>query len=188
MRSTNVFICTLVAMILMLTEGCGNGTEDREPEHDEASEDVSASGISRNGYDLVWAFDEDDITFTMSAPSTGWVAVGFDPSAAMLDADIIIGYVEDGDVFLSDQWGDGYTSHRPDLELGGSDDAALVSGSESEGVTEISFSRPLSTDDEFDHQLRPGGVHTFLLAYGPGDADGFTGKHSWVETVEVMLE
>ncbi len=188
MRSTTVFVCALSLMTLMLAEGCGSGTEDREPEHDEASGDESAAGISRDGYTLVWEFDEEDITFTMSAPTTGWVAVGFDPSAAMLDADIIIGYVEDGDVFLSDQWGDGYTSHRPDIELGGSDDAALVSGSEGEGVTEISFSRPMSTGDGFDHQLRPGGTHTFLLAYGPGDADGFAGKHSWVTTVEVILE
>lgn len=178
----------LTGMTLIITGGCGSGTEDREPEQAEASDGVSSAGISRNGFGLVWELSEDDITFTMSAPTTGWVAVGFDPSAAMLDADIIIGYVEEGEVFVSDQWGDGYTSHRPDIELGGEDDVTSISGSENEGVTEISFSRPLSTGDEFDHQLRPGGTHAFLLAYGPDGADGFTEKHSWVETVEAVLE
>lgn len=188
MRSTNAAICFLTAIALMLSEGCGGGAEDREPELDETSGNVSAAGISRDGYTLAWEFDGDDVAFTMSAPTTGWVAVGFDPSAAMLDADMIIGYVEEGEVFITDQWGDGYTSHRPDIELGGSDEVIPVSGSESEGVSEITFRRPLSTGDRFDHQLIPGGTHTFLLAYGPGDADGFTGKHSWVKTVEAILE
>lgn len=42
---------------------------------------------------MSWTWKESAIELTVSAPTTGWVSVGFDATSAMKDADIIIGYV-----------------------------------------------------------------------------------------------
>jgi hypothetical protein len=106
----------------------------------------------------------------------------------MLDGDIVIGYVKDGETFVSDQWGDGYTSHSADTELGGTSDIIASSGSESDEVTTITFTRPVSTPDDFDHDLVQGTSHKVLLAYGPDGADDFAGHHEWVKSFQVNLD
>lgn len=177
-----------VLAFLAASQGCGGDA----PETGEAAEDtspagMSASGIESEGVSLKWETAGDSITFTLSAPTTGWVAVGFDGESAMLNSDMVIGYVEGGNVSISDHWGDGYTSHRPDTELGGTPDIVLKEGSELEGVTSITFTRPISPVDEFDSRLLPGTTHRVILAYGPEGADDFTGHHSWVKTFQAEM-
>jgi hypothetical protein len=129
--------------------------------------------------------DGTDLTIGITAPTTGWVAVGFDPSAAMKDANIIIGYVEGGEVFIRDDWGSGHTTHEPDTEMGGTDDVTVVSGSESDGVTSLTFTIPLDSGTPGDKAVAPGNTYDILLAYGPDGADDFEGYHRWAEVIEI---
>ncbi len=144
--------------------------------------------ITVDGFTLRWATVEgNNLAVQLNGPTTGWVAVGFEPTAAMKDADIIIGYVEDGTLFLRDDFGDGHISHSPDTELGGTDDVTGISGTEEGQITSISFSIPLDSGDGYDRQLTPGSTVKVILAYGPDGADDFEGYHAWAETVEVEL-
>jgi hypothetical protein len=128
------------------------------------------------------------LTVSMVAPTTGWVAVGFDPTAAMKDANLIIGYVtagDDGELFIRDDWGNGHTSHVADVDEGGSSDVTNAEGSEVDGITTVSFSIPLDSGDEFDVPLNTGEEHKVLFAYGHDNADDFTSYHSWAKLLEV---
>lgn len=136
---------------------------------------------------LAWELGGGSLSVTVTAPTDGWVAVGFEPSMAMKDANILIGYVSGGEVQLRDDWGDGPTSHKPDADLGGTSDVTDVSGSESDGATTLSFTIPLDSGDAFDRVLAPGTTVKILLAYGREGADDFEGYHAWAETVEVDL-
>ena len=138
--------------------------------------------------EFTWSTEGDLLEMSITAPTTGWVAVGFDPSTAMKDGDIIIGYIENGDIFLRDDFGDGYTSHSSDEDLGGTDDVNIISGEEVAGKTQISFSIPLGSNDEFDKFLESGETFKVMLAYGPDDADNYNGYHSWVETFEITID
>ncbi len=143
---------------------------------------------TKEDVEFTWSTEGDLLEMSIAAPTTGWVAVGFEPEAAMKNADIIIGYIENGEIFLRDDFGDGYTSHSSDESLGGSDDVSIISGEEDAGITQISFSIPLGSDDEFDKFLESGGTFKVLLAYGSDDADDYNGMHSWVETFEITID
>ncbi|HPF33332.1 MAG TPA: DOMON domain-containing protein, partial [Candidatus Sabulitectum sp.] len=50
--------------------------------------------ITVDGFTLRWATVEgNNLAVQLNGPTTGWVAVGFDPTQMMLNANIIIGYV-----------------------------------------------------------------------------------------------
>lgn len=173
----------LVPLIVMLVLGCGSGASaDAVVEQSEQGKTITV-----DDFEMSWVISGNQMEITMTAPTTGWVSVGFDPSAAMKDADIIIGYVDDGDVHLRDDWGDGHISHRPDTYLGGTDDATAVFGSEEDGVTSITFRIPMDSGDQYDKVLMEGVTVKVILAYGPDGDDSFTGFHSWAKTVELEL-
>ena len=49
--------------------------------------------------------DEENLNIQVTAQTTGWVAVGFDPSSKIKDANILIGYVAADGAFLRDDFG-----------------------------------------------------------------------------------
>ncbi len=175
----------LICTVLIL--GCGSEASGEESGGQPETEGNTNSSLSIDEFQIIWSVRESNLDITASAPTTGWIAIGFEPSAAMKDADILIGYVSGGEVFIRDDWGDNYTSHKPDIDLGGTDDVTIISGNEENGFTEIIFTIPLSSGDQYDHALEAGGTYTVILAYGSNDADDFEGHHEWVETVEIEL-
>ena len=60
---------------------------------------------------LRWKVVGPQLEVQVSAPTEGWVAVGFDPTRMMQDANFIVGYVQDGRVQIRDDYGSWLTSH-----------------------------------------------------------------------------
>jgi hypothetical protein len=119
------------------------------------------------GMTLQWRVQGDTAEFIVTSPEQGWVGVGFDPVTTMRGADIIIGYVEsDGTVVIEDHYGHQLTAHRPDTDLGGTDDVEVIGGERTGDGTKLHFRRPLDSGDEYDNPLVPGGTHKIMLAYG----------------------
>ena len=143
--------------------------------------------VAAQDVELEWKVDGEKIVFVMSAPTTGWVAVGFDPDRAMKGADMIFGFVEGGEAEISDHYGDGLFSHKADTALGGSKDVRLIEGSEENGRTTLRFSVPIDSGDQFDRSLTPGEIHTVLFAYGPDGEDNFSAKHAFRSSAEFEL-
>jgi hypothetical protein len=104
------------------------------------------------------------------------VAVGFDPSSGMEDANFIVGYVDGDDIMVRDDFGTWFSSHDSDEKLGGRSDVEGISGEESAGRTRIAFTIPLDSGDQYDRVLEKGSEYTVLLAYGKQDS--FTAAHS----------
>ncbi len=146
------------------------------------------SSASVAGVTLQWKADGDEISVQVSAPTTGWVAVGFDPSKQKADASIIIGYVAEGEVFLRDDFGISNTRHGADVDNGGVDNLSNVAGSEIDGVTTISFTMPLDSGDALDKPLVPGSTSEVLMAHGPDGADNFATYHGRGNRGSVMIE
>jgi hypothetical protein len=159
------------------------GTAEVSPEQTEDG----FTKVEAKEMEFRWKVDGQQIDFVVSAPTTGWVAVGFDPSTAMKDAQMIFGFVENGTVQIRDHFGDGAFSHKADTALGGSDDVRSPGGSEENGNTTLSFSIPIDSGDQYDVPLKPGTEHTVLFAYGPDGEDNFTAKHSFRVKVDLTL-
>jgi hypothetical protein len=133
-----------------------------------------------------WSVNADSLAVRLSAPTTGWVAVGFNPTEMMKDANIIIGYVKDGKAELSDDFGSGPTVHMPDDKRGGASNLTLVGGSEAGNSTTLEFSIPLNSGDANDGVISPTVDTKVMLAYGP-DRDSFKMKHQFAKTITVNL-
>ena len=142
-----------------------------------------------DGIEFQWRVENDGATLhvILSAPTTGWVAVGFNPSVMMKDANFIIGYVEDGTGYIRDDFGTGATTHEADTVLGGTSDVTLIDAGESGNRTEIDFSIPMSSGDQYDGVLSQGETYVILLAYGPSGGDDFTSAHQFVRAVSLEL-
>lgn len=142
--------------------------------------------IEQKGTTFAWKIDGDTLHAKVSAKTKGWVAVGFNPSKKMQDANFILGYVKDGEVTVVDHFGDKATSHSSDEELGGTSDVTVVGGSEEGGVTTIEFTIPMDSGDKYDSVLSKDGDTVVLFAYGP-DRDSFKPRHKNRAEVTVNL-
>ncbi len=132
-----------------------------------------------------WVFKAETIEFTMRAPTTGWISLGFNPTRRMKDADYILAYVENGKIFISDEYGTGTTSHTSDLSLGGKESAKAISFVEEPRRTTITFSLPLNSADQYDTVFREGEKCKVLAAYGT--SKDFSARHRKREATEITL-
>ena len=133
-----------------------------------------------------WEIKGDTLEATMTAPTTSWVGVGFNPSRAMKDANYVLGYVKDGKPKVTDHFGKGLRQHAKDTKLGGKTNVTLISGEETATGTTITFAIPLDSGDAKDTKLDPAKPTVLLMAYGSG-RDTFRSKHSWRGQVRVNL-
>ena len=167
-----VWIALIAAGLLALTcnnadDGNGGSTPVDPDPGDNGYTTVSAAGVTFS-YKIVG----DSLECVLSAATTGWVSVGFDPSSRMKDANFIIGYVSGGTATVRDDWGTASTSHAADTGLGGSSDVTVISGTETGGTTEITFRIPLNSGDQYDKPLSAGNTYRVILARGSSDSYG----------------
>jgi hypothetical protein len=135
---------------------------------------------------FAWKVDGSLLHVKLSAPTKGWVGIGFNPSKEMKDAKYVVGYVQDGKAMISDEFGTSETKHDAVENLGGKSDVTLVSGTEEAGMTTIEFTLPLISTDTKGGKIDPVAETVVLLAYGP-DNDSFKLKHKYRTKINVNL-
>ena len=145
-----------------------------------ASEYSSEKSFFSGEFSIYWELVNSSIYFGLSAKTTGWIAIGINPSTGMLNADLIYGWVEASgsvvifDAFSRTQAGD---DHPEDTDMGGTYDILDYNGTESDGVTTIEFSRLLSTGDTTADQVINENSQLDII-WGMGNADSFTDQHT----------
>ena len=160
-----VFFAALVALLVPV------GLSAQSVEAEFSSERVA-------GVDVSYRVVGENLEVLLEAGTTGWIAVGFDPVMHMAGANMIIGYVEEGELFIADDYGTAAYGHDRDTNIGGSDDIIESEGSEAGGRTRIRFVIPLDSGDDKDKPLLPGEEYTVLVAHGRDGADNFSGYHA----------
>lgn len=113
-----------------------------------------------------WLLSGKIIHVKLRAETSGWVAVGFNPTDRMKDANFIMGFVKDGKVEVSNQHGISPNLHRNNTELGGRNFISNPTGVLKDNMTEVTFEYPLSTGDMLDRPITADGDTGVLLAYG----------------------
>ena len=125
--------------------------------------------------EIFWSNDEKYLYMALRGKTLGYVSIGIQPGSTMKDADIILGYVQDGKVEIFDQYSTGnFGPHPSDEELGGTNDILHYTGKEEEGYTVIEFIRLLKTEDKYDQELKSG-KNKIIWAYS--NQDSTKGKH-----------
>ncbi|XP_052261346.1 DBH-like monooxygenase protein 1 [Dreissena polymorpha] len=96
---------------------------------------------------LGWSTNATDIDIEITARTTGYVGLGLSPTGTMTPADMVIGWIADGQMYL----GDYYTregDRTPYIDV--SQDWIVQAGNEVNGTTVLRFSRKLRTCDVND--------------------------------------
>jgi len=173
----------LIPLLFLL--GCNTVSEEVMGPGTTPPDSLGFQTVTSSGITLEFKLDSDNLHCKLSAATSGWVAVGFNPSQQMKDANFIIGYVEGGNGFIRDDFGVSNTVHESDLSLGGSDDITLLSSSEAGGTTKLEFLMPLNSGDSYDRTMEVGQNYPLILA--KGSSDDFTGYHSAVGMANINL-
>ncbi|MDD5225236.1 MAG: DOMON domain-containing protein [bacterium] len=140
---------------------------------------------------LKWKVSGANLDLKVSAPTTGWVAVGFPPSNTALmeqGTNLIIGYVQNGVVAIEDDYVNIPHFHQSDVALGGADNVTNKTGTQSGGSTEIGFTIPLNSGDAYDVPLATGVTTTVLLAHALDGTTDFVTHHAVRTSVQITLQ
>ncbi len=186
-----VLFVFFASLFINATDGAKEPVKDSPA--DSAGEAKSSSDKEYNLYEaegnikFYWRVSGENLDIKIQAPAKGWVAVGFNPTNKMKDANFVIGYVldKDGSVVISDHWGIRIFGHRPDTQFKGKDNIMNPKGVQNDQYTEISCSIPLDSGDPYDGKPL-GGKTKLILAYS--DKDNTTSKHKFVTTGEINIE
>ncbi len=136
--------------------------------------------------EFAWKVDGPELRIKLTAPTTGWLGIGFNPSKEMKDAKFVLGYVKDGNTIISDEFGTGEIKHERVEKLGGKSDITLVGGEEKGGTTTIEFTIPLASKDTIGGRIDPTGETVVLLAYGLNH-DTSKLKHKFRTSININL-
>ena len=153
----------IVSIWLSLTLVCGAALEAHTPMADNPEQTVSANGMT-----LSWAFEKDRLICHVSAPTHGWVAVGFNPREGLAGTNLIMATVRQGKVDIADRYVLKPGDHRSVTSLGGQSKVIALQGREGAGVTDITFELTI-TEDAWHHTLKEGSTVHLLLAYSQAD-------------------
>ncbi len=170
----------VVASVMAFFSACTAAAPPQQTDNGAGYSQITALSIT-----LQWRVLGTDLEVIVSAPTTGWVAVGFNPSSRMKDANIILAKVENGAPVARDDFGIALTQHASDESSGGVNDVTNLSGTESAGQTEMTYTIPLDSGDQYDRALVPGTSYKVLLSYSTSDS--FEQKHTVRTSVTITL-
>jgi hypothetical protein len=122
-----------------------------------------------HGMTFQWRFSKDHLQCKATAPTDGWVAIGFNTKDELSGTNLIMGAVEQDYVTIDDRFIIKPGDHKSIIELGGSEALVQRAGVEVNGKTSISFSIPLSVNDKFHHNLVEGKEYYVLMAFSQED-------------------
>lgn len=127
-------------------------------------------------YEIHWRSDDQYVYMGIKAKTSGFVAMAVQPGSRMKDADMVFGFVKNGETTVYDLFSTGdFGPHSSDTELGGTNDILEFAGSEQGGFTIIEFKRKLVTGDAYDNPLSKGANK---IIWSCGSTDELNLKHT----------
>ncbi|MEP2670879.1 MAG: DOMON domain-containing protein [Cyclobacteriaceae bacterium] len=133
----------------------------------------------RNGMVFEWKIEGTKLRCKMQAPTTGWVAIGFNTHANLPGTNLIMGAVEQEFYRIDDRYIVAPGNHKSMIQMGVEDQITLKNGSEQQGKTVLEFVIPLQSKDNYHIQLYEGSEYYLLMAFS---ADDDFNHHSMMRT------
>ena len=132
-----------------------------------ADQSLNLMALDGGNYRLSWTVTDNVIKIEVSAKTLGWVAIGFEPTKQMKDADMILGYYDPTGSQVIDAFSTGPIGPHPDdVSLGGTNDIMASSVTQRNGWTTLVFERKLATGDKFDRNIAADKPIQVIWSYG----------------------
>jgi DOMON domain len=162
-----IFIKSLIAIIGLLS--CQNTAVNHTQKNSEMVQLKDPKRIDVNGMTVEWTYGKDRVFFTISAPTEGWIVLGFNEKDDIIGTNLIFGRVQSGKIEVADHFTIAAGNHKPTEKLGGTAVFADVSGEEKSGNTTIRFSMPTKALDAYHFDLTEGSEKWFICAFSAED-------------------
>jgi len=125
--------------------------------------------ISKKGMGVQWYFKNSRIFFTMSAPTNGWVTVGFNTTEKMTNAYLLMGRVVEHKAEVVEHYTIAAGNYKPIKALNGEIQVQNVSGYQKADTSVFQFSLPIEAVGKYQKNLSPGSKYIMTLAYSQED-------------------
>ncbi|MEL6306126.1 MAG: DOMON domain-containing protein, partial [Bacteroidota bacterium] len=129
-----------------------------------AQQSVEASGIT-----FQYEVKGDSIHAVLSAPTEGWVGVGFNSKNSIVGSDLLLFNIRSKKVTGTDLFVKSAGNPVQDSGNGGKNTAVIHGGTQESGYTKIQFSIPLDSNDPNDFVHVLGQKYWLILAYSVSD-------------------
>lgn len=128
-----------------------------------------SSSITVRDMDVRWTEEADCWSFELSAPTTGWIALGFNTKNDIVQTNLIMTAVKEGTISSEDFYVLDFGNPQPVANLGGEIAVRDVEGEEKNGRTTVRFSIPKKANDQYHYDLKAGDEIWFICAYSRAD-------------------
>lgn len=125
--------------------------------------------VARHGMQVTWRHRGDRVHFTVSAPTSGWVGIGFNERDDVVGAHLILTHVLAGRAAAVEYSVLAAGDYRPITSLGGSSGIADIAGDERNGVTTVHFSLPQVALGTRQRALSPDRAYFMIMAFSAED-------------------
>ena len=125
--------------------------------------------VERNGMLVSWEEKGEWLEVEVSAPTQGWLAIGFNTEDGLEGTNLIMVAVRGKEVQLSDRYILKAGDHRALSDLGVGERLEILSGEENASGSRISFRIPKLSQDNYHKSLLPGSSFYMLMAYSRED-------------------
>lgn len=125
--------------------------------------------VTKNGLKVGWKHEGENIHFSMSAPTDGWIAIGFNTGTGMTGAYLLMGRVVNGKAEVVEHYTSSPGEYKSIIDLGEKAQVTEVSGKENGRSTQISFSLPAKAVNNYQRDLLPNSNYTLIMAYSLED-------------------
>ncbi len=134
-----------------------------------ADEELLMKSVQKNGVTVTWEHQNSRIFFEMTAPTDGWVAIGFNTSQDITGNYLLMGQVVDGKPKVTEHYTLSPGYYEPFSAMKVAESVTDVEGTEVKGKTTLKFSVPVVPANSYAKRLDEGTSYVLLLAYSQED-------------------
>lgn len=125
--------------------------------------------VSKNEMKISWHYENDRIFFEMSAPTNGWVTVGFNTTSKIKGASLLMGNIVKGKPSVVEHYTLNLGNYKTINSLGEESQVKDIIGNENFNRTILKFSLPIKAKSEYQKDLSEGKEYTMIIAYSQED-------------------
>lgn len=130
---------------------------------------AQGESLAVGGMELSYVLRQDSVDIVLSAPTNGWIGIGFNDQNSIVKSDLMLFHIVDGKTEAIDMYVVGMGNPKKDTELGGQHSIRIQEGLEEDGQTTIRFSMALRSNDRYDYQHQLADDFWLILAYSTHD-------------------
>jgi hypothetical protein len=125
--------------------------------------------IAQGGMTVTWHHQNERIYFEMTAPTEGWVAIGFNFSDDITDTYLLMGNVVTNTPTVAEYYTVSTGNYKPITAFAVPPQVQHVTGLEGKNNTQLNFSVPVKAISKYQKDLLPGMEYVLHIAYSRED-------------------